>query len=120
MDLPATAPAKAPYGLSFAVPDLVFVRDWARKRALRMEILVDQVMDGAEFEELILLRVAGGGANGQALSIWRTRNGIVAQANGGHPKLFGSVRVAAQHFATYFAPAPAAPRPSFWRALLRG
>ncbi len=119
MDQPATARPKAPYGLSFAVQDLLLLRGWAEPRGLRMEILLDQVMDGAEFEELILVRRHGRGR--RALSIWRTSAGVIAQAVGGHPMLFSGVQPVVMHFTSHFNTTPQPNRTSFWRQiLLRG
>lgn len=125
MDMPATAPARLPYGLAFPLPDLVFVRDWARKRMLHMEIIVDRVLDGVEFEELIMLRPdntlkGATPGRGAALTLWRTGTGIIAQANGGHPKLFASVRAATAHYSGSLGTQPPAARASFWRSLLNG
>ena len=116
MDHPATARPKAPYGLSFPVQDLLLLRGWAAPRGLRMEILLDQVMDGAEFEELILVRCRGR-ARG-AISIWRTSAGVIAQAVGGQPMLFSGVQPVATHFNSHFNTASHPSRPSFWRQLL--
>jgi hypothetical protein len=116
MDLPASARRKAPYGLSFPVQDLLLLRGWAEPRGLRMEILLDQVMDGAEFEELLLVRCPGRGR--RALSIWRTSAGVIAQASGGQPLLFSGVQPVAAHFNNHFKPASPPHRTSFWRQLL--
>jgi hypothetical protein len=120
MALPAAACPKAPYGISFTLKDLLYIRSWADRGGLRMEVLLDQVMDGAEFEELLLLRRPN--ASRRALSIWRTSEGIIAQSAGGQPKLFSGGQPVTEHYATYFASAAPArhalARPSFWRHLL--
>jgi hypothetical protein len=120
MALPAAACPKAPYGLSFTLKDLLYIRSWAERGGLRMEVLLDQVMEGAEFEELLLLRRANAGR--RALSIWHTSEGIIAQAAGGQPKLFSGAQPVTVHYATYFASnAPARPayaRPALARAAL--
>ena len=116
MDLPATARRNAPYGLSFPVQDLLLLRGWAEPRGLRMEILLDQVMDGAEFEELILVRRRGRGR--RAISIWRTSAGVIAQAVGSHPMLFSGMQPVTVHFNSHFNAISQPSRTSFWRQLL--
>jgi hypothetical protein len=96
MPISAAFRHRAPYGLAFPLAELVFVRDWAEKRGLTMSVLLDQVLDGAEFEELILIR--GRGPNRRALTIWRSAASIVAQAAGACPRAFTGVEPALAHF----------------------
>jgi hypothetical protein len=113
----AAARLRTPYGLSFPLQELVFVREWAERRGATLAVRLDQVIDGAEFEELLMISVAG--RCRQALTLWRTDHSIIAQASGGHPKGFSGVQCALAHFAGVFAPVPRRPRQAWrWRQLL--
>jgi len=96
--VPGTALSRhgVPYGLSFAVPDLMFVRDWVQRREFHLSILLDQVLDGAEFEELLLIRAKLRGR--RALTLWRTGSHVIAQAAGGQPRAFSGVQPALAYF----------------------
>jgi hypothetical protein len=106
---------KAPYGLAFPVHELVFIRAWSEKRGLSLRILLDQVLDAAEFEEMLLIR--GHIPSHRALTLWRIDGGVVAQAEGGQPRVFGGVHAALSHAGGMFALKPARV-PSAWRRLL--
>ena len=115
MQLPADIRQKAIYGEAFPLPELVFMRDGAGRRGLRMTILLDEVLDGAEFEEGVLIRPTF--RPHRAVTVWRTANCIVAQAAGGQPKAFGGIRAAMDHaFASLPCAAPSTGRFS-WRRL---
>ncbi len=119
MHTPATARHRTPYGLSFHVHELVFVRQWAERQGLTMSIKLDQVIDGAEFEELLLISGPGPGRARQALTLWRTDHSFIAQAAGGHPKGFAGIKLALAHFAGAFGVAPVPARAaSRWKRLL--
>ena len=109
----------APYGLAFPVHELVFIRAWSEKRGLAMRIMLDQVLDGAEFEEMLLIR--GLVKSRQSLTLWRiSGGGVVAQTEGGQPRVFDGVHAALSHASAMFALHAARPaRVSFaWRRLL--
>ena len=108
---------KTPQGLSFGLHELVHVRDWVHRRGLILNILLDQVLDGAEFEELVLVRAPAPSC--RAVSLWRTPAGVVAQAAGGQPRIFRGVR-AALHHASAQLRAATPPRPSLWRNVVFG
>ena len=103
----AAARLRTPYGLAFPVAELELVRGWAERQGLRMAVRLDQVLDGAEFEELLMISAPGHAR--QALSLWRTDHSIIGQAAGGHPKGFTGVHLALAHFAFLFAAAPCKP-----------
>jgi hypothetical protein len=109
MHLPAAARSRAPYGLAFPVHELVHVRTWAAQGGLRLRIALDQVLDGAEFEELLILERAGG----RRMTLWRTATNIILQSAGASPRAFTGLRAALDHAATAFA------RPPVRRSLLR-
>ena len=115
MHAPAESRPSLPYGISFTVADLVAVRDWAARHSLAMEVLLDQVLDGAEFEELLLLRGAGGPK--RALTIWRATGAIIAQQSGGRPLAFGSIASALTYCATLLAPPPRGRLSGFLRVI---
>ncbi len=77
------------YGLAFQVEDLVEVRSWAEQRHLRLTIALDRTLDGAEFEELLILAPAH--AQRSTLTLWRTKDGYFAQAPQGTPHCFDTV-----------------------------
>ncbi|HTZ71709.1 MAG TPA: hypothetical protein VMB71_13720 [Acetobacteraceae bacterium] len=93
---------RTPYGQAFPLEELVFVRDWAIRRGLTMAVLLDQVLDGAEFEELVLLR--GGGPRRRALTIWRTAGSVVAQTVGAQPRAFTCMEGALLYYAHMLQP----------------
>lgn len=93
-----------PYAVAFSLADLVLVRAWAVQRGLSMTVLLDQVIDGAEFEELLLIR--GAGASRRALTIWRTAGAVIAQAAGAQPRGFSGIQPALAHFLGVLEPPP--------------
>jgi hypothetical protein len=115
MHAPAEARPSLPYGISFTVTDLVTVREWAARQGLSMEVLLDQVLDGAEFEELLLLRGAGGPK--RSLSIWRATGAIIAQQSGAQPLAFTSIAPALAYCATRLTPAPRGRLSGFLRVI---
>jgi hypothetical protein len=109
---------KAPYGQAFPLHELVFMCDGARQRGLRMTILLDQVLDGAEFEELVMIRSAGrAGRPGHDVSLWRTAHCVIAQAAGRQPKAFGGICAAMDHALSNLPGAAPARRRFSWRDL---
>ena len=115
MRLPATIRQKAIYGEAFPLPELAFMRDGAARRGLRMTILLDQVLDGAEFEEVVLIRPSF--RPHRAVTVWRTATCIVAQAAGGQPKAFGGIRAAMDHVFASLPCSARARRRFSWRYL---
>ena len=77
------------YGLAFTIEDLTLVRNWAEQRHLRLAIVLDRSVDGAEFEELLVLAPVQ--AKRSTLTLWRTKDGIFAQAQHGVPHRFETV-----------------------------
>jgi hypothetical protein len=115
MHAPAESRSSLPYGISFTVADLVAVRDWAARHSLAMEVLLDQVLDGAEFEELLLLRGAGGPK--RALTIWRAAGAIIAQQSGTQPLAFTAIAPALTYCATLLTPPPRSRLSGFLRVI---
>ncbi len=117
MHTQAHARHRTPYGLSFQVHELVFVRQWAERQGLSLIVKLDQVIDGAEFEELLF--ISGPGRTRQALTLWRTDHSFIAQTAGGHPKGFACIKQALAHFGGTFTIAPLPARAaSRWKRLL--
>jgi hypothetical protein len=116
MHTQSTGRIQAPYGLAFPVHELVFIRAWSEKRGLSMKILLDQMLDGAEFEEMLL--VCGLVPSRRALTLWRVAGGgVVAQAEGGQPRIFGGVHAALSHAGAMFTLKPTR-LSSAWRRLI--
>jgi hypothetical protein len=112
---------KAPHGLAFPVHELVFIRAWAEKRGLSMKVLLDQVLEGAEFEEMLLVRglvPSRHSLSRGSLTLWRVSGGaVVAQVQGGQPRVFGGVHAALSHAGAMFTLKPSRVT-SAWRRLL--
>jgi hypothetical protein len=102
----------SPFGQAFPLEELVYARHWARRRGLRLTIRLDQVLDGVAFDELLLVHAPG--PSRHAASLWRTRNAIIVQENGGQPIAFAALRPALVYVAVRLAPAP-----SRWRLVSR-
>jgi hypothetical protein len=84
----ATTPA--PYAIAFSIEELVLVRSWAQQRGLRMTVRTDQVRDGAEFEEML---VVGPPARARpTVTLWRTATRVHAQTPNGRPHCFESLK----------------------------
>ncbi len=116
MHIKSPGRTKTPHGLAFPVHELVFIRAWSEKRGLTLKILLDRVLDGAEFEEMLLIR--GMIPSHRALTLWRVAGGgVVAQAEGGEPRIFGGVHAALSHAGAMFTLKPSRV-PSAWRRLL--
>jgi hypothetical protein len=88
----ANALFKPPYGLSFPVEELVLVRLWAEERGLCMIVALDQTLDYAEFEEMLIL--APPDRKRRTLTIWRTLGSVFLQAPHGRPRAFATVQEA--------------------------
>ena len=81
---------KTAYGLAFAVEDLVMLRNWAEQRQLRLTVALDRVIDGAEFEELLVVKPLAG--RRVTLTLWRTKDGIFAQTAASAPQAFHTMQ----------------------------
>ncbi len=81
--------SRAPYGLAFAIEDLVAARSWAEQRHLKLSVVLDCTMDGAEFEELLV--IAPPGARHRTMTVWRTQDGVCAQTPSGQPHSFATM-----------------------------
>jgi hypothetical protein len=108
--LPAFPCVPAPYAIAFAIEELLLVRSWAQQRGLHLTIATDQVRNGAEFEEMLILTSKG--RQPPSLMIWRTANAVFAQTPQSRPHGFATLKelLAALH------PAQKARGP--WRRLL--
>jgi hypothetical protein len=81
---------KPPYGLSFPIDELVLVRNWAEARGLCMLVALDQTLDHAEFEEMLI--IAPQDRRRRTLTIWRTLGSVFLQAPHGRPHAFATVQ----------------------------
>jgi hypothetical protein len=86
MIYPPQTRSSPPHGLSFAVDDLMTLQNWAALRGLAMEVDLGQVVDGAEFEEVVRLSVPA--RRRQVLTFWRTSGAIAVLASGRRPRAF--------------------------------
>lgn len=86
---PGITRPEAPYGVSFAIDELVSARDWAAQRRLGMTLLLDSVVDGAEFEEMIVITTAD--RRRRLLMVWRRPSEVIAQLIGRMPRAFADV-----------------------------
>ncbi len=80
----------APYAIAFSIEELLLVRSWAEQRDLRLSISTDQVLDGAEFEEMLIIMAAGRKA--PTLTLWRTQTAVFAQTPYGRPRAFETLK----------------------------
>ena len=87
--------SRAPYGLAFEIDDLTAIRRWAEERRLRVSVVLDCVMDGAEFEELLVLAPAG--SQRRTMTVWRTQDGVCAQTPSSSPHGFRTVQDMLSH-----------------------
>jgi hypothetical protein len=88
MQAPRTT-AKPPTGLSFEIPDLLMLQAWMDFHDLRMEIDLDVVTDGEEYEELLGLYDRNRAV--RQWRLWRTRVGMMVQPAMGPPMRFDSM-----------------------------
>jgi hypothetical protein len=112
MNSPATSRRKLPYAIAFAVHELVLIRSWAERNGMLMKLRLDQVVDGEEFEELVLL--CRRGSTQPVLSLWRKTNAVVVQRAGGAPRSHGGVQAALSQVGLR---PPAEPALAIWRHL---
>ncbi len=89
MSLSETCP-DAPYAIAFSIEDLILVRSWADQRDLRLTVVTDQVLDGAEFEEMLIISPRN--RDRRTLTLWRSENTVFAQTPQGRPRAFYTVK----------------------------
>ena len=77
MNRTETSLRSTPYGLAFTLADLVVARKWAEQRNLHMNVVLDAIIDGSEFEEMLV--IAPEGSARRTLTIWRTADTVYAQ-----------------------------------------
>ncbi len=90
MSLSCQSNITAPYAVAFSIEDLILVRSWAEQRSLHLTISTDQVLDGAEFEEMLIL--APRNRQRRTLTMWRTQASVFAQTPHGRPRAFATVK----------------------------
>ncbi len=100
----------APYAVAFSIEELILVRSWATQRKLRLFVSTDHVMDGAEFEEMLV--IVPQGREQRNLTLWRTPTSVFAQLPQGRPRAFATMKDALESLR------PAQTRAS-WRRMLR-
>ena len=85
-------PICVPYGLAFEIAELLEVGAWARGRAYVMNVALDQVRGGAEFEEMLMLCEPG--RKRRRMHLWRTEKKVFTQIPGSAPRGFETIREA--------------------------
>ncbi len=80
---------RRPYGLAFMIEDLAHIRSWAEARGLVMLVTLDRVIEGAEFEEMIVLSPRG--RVDRRMILWRSFGTIYAQPPNAKPRGFTTV-----------------------------
>ena len=86
---PAGIAKRRPYGLAFMIEDLAHMRRWADERGLVMLVTLDRVINGAEFEEMIVLSPRG--RTDRRMLLWRSFGTIYAQPPNAKPRGFTTV-----------------------------
>ena len=82
--------AASPYAIAFSIEDLILVRSWSEQRDLCLSIVTDQVLDGAEFEELLIISPRN--RDRRTLTLWRSHNTVFAQTPHSRPRAFHTVK----------------------------
>ena len=82
--------APAPYAIAFSIEELILVRSWATQKKLRLFVSTDQVLDGAEFEEVLV--IVPQGRQHRNLTLWRTPTTVFAQLPQGRPRAFATLK----------------------------
>lgn len=80
----ARATLPTPYAVAFSIEELLLVRSWAEQRGLHLSIATDQVINGAEFEEMLIL--AAPGRQTRTLTLWRTPTAVFGQTPHSRPR----------------------------------
>jgi len=99
-----------PYGLAFAIEDLADIRQWAQGQRLTMLVALDHVLDGVEFEEMVVLSASE--RRDRPVMLWRSFGTIYAQVACAKPRGFTTVPQALNWLAP---PAPLARKTIFAR-----
>ncbi len=81
---------RAPYGLSFGIEELKTIHFWADKSNFRLAIVLDQVVEGAEFEEMLVL--SENSSRCRSVTLWRTASSVIVQAQHSRPNAFRTMR----------------------------
>ncbi len=76
-------------GLSFSVSELVTAVAWAERHGLALSVLLDRVIDEAEYEEMLVLE--GRPQNFAQHVLWRTNTAVFEQHAGAPPRAFRSL-----------------------------
>ena len=92
MAFPVSSLQKPPYAQAFAIEELLMVRGWCERRGLLMTVVLDQVLDHAEFEEMLVLSPPD--RTKRAVTIWRTPGSVLLHVPKGRPYAFHTVQAA--------------------------
>lgn len=78
--------AARPEGLAFDIPDLMMMRGWADYHNLPLTLSLDTVIDGAEYEEYVII-----GDGQRCWHLWRLADGIAVRSAGSKAVLFAEM-----------------------------
>jgi Lhr-like helicase len=95
MAMPFAAPPRPPAGIAFDVAELVLLRGWAEARGLVMEIALNQVRAGEEYEEVVALSPRRGAP--PELTFWRGPEMVVLERAAGRVQRFRFLSEALEH-----------------------
>jgi hypothetical protein len=105
------------FGLAFAIEDLSDIRHWAQSHQMTMLVVLDHVLNGVEYEEMVVLSAAE--QRDRRILLWRSFGTVFVQTVKGSPRGFTTVPRALNFLSP---PAPAAMKTlmarlrDFWRA----
>jgi hypothetical protein len=80
---------RKPYGLAFDIEDLGEMRRWAQGHRFVMLVVLDHVIDGIEFEEMVVLSASE--RRDRRVLLWRSFGTVYAQTVGAKPRGFTTV-----------------------------
>jgi hypothetical protein len=104
------------YGFAFAIEDLSDIRRWAQSHHLTMLVVLDHILNGVEYEEMVVLSAVG--QRDARIMLWRTFGTVFVQTAQDSPRGFTTVPRAL----SFLAPPPAARKTlmarlqDYWRA----
>ena len=90
MTFPLRTAQPTPYAIAFSIEELLLVRSWAQQRGLHLTVATDQVLNGAEFEEMLILAIPG--RQTRTLTLWRNAVAVFAQTSHSRPRAFEKLK----------------------------
>ncbi len=81
--------ATPPYGLSFSLEDLIEAKEWTERLQFSLCVVLDHVIEGAEFEEVVVIGSADN--RRRILTIWNTGAALYTQVPQGRPRMHATM-----------------------------